>query len=350
MANASELIKLQDSEAVKNSFYRAPKISPTIVAHDTYIEVKTVDTSCKIQKIDETILGIIADFKFAPYWLIQQWFEDFGSNNSFYVVSDWISIGLVWVETSSMGVFIRPTKFLLDMFQIEKQFYEAIPFGLLNHTCSEEQIVFDIQMGNEHSELWQVIKNEELLPCYHPLNIQPQKDNGTIVIREGNFKANRFKPHELIQKDEDLKREIKSGQRYTSEFSDFSLFPIVYVDKDTGELITQTPDVLIPVPRKNGLAQSYAIELELSAKTPNKYIKIMQHYKDNLKFGKLMYLCGTKRIAKMVKDAFQAVKGLGTCELYLMPFAPPALRLENFSMADENDQANMIKLSIKVNK
>ena len=350
MSKATDLIKLQDSEAVKNSFYRAPKISPTIVAHQNYIEVKTVDTSCKIQKIEETVLGIIADFKFAPYWLIQQWFEDFGFTNSFYIVSDWISVGLVWVETSSMGVFIRPTKFLLDMFQIEKQFYEAIPFGLLNHTCSEEQIVFDMQMGNEHSELWQVIKNEDLLPCYHPLNFEPQKENGTIVIREGNFKANRFKPQELIQKDEDLKREIKSGQRYTSEFSDFSLFPIVYVEQDTGEVITQTPDVLVPVPRKNGLAQSYAIELELSAKTQDKYVKIMQHYKDNIKFGKLMYLCGTKRIANMVKTAFQTVKGLGTCELYLMPFTPPALRLENFSMADETDQANMIKLSIKVNK
>ena len=63
-----------------------------------------------------------------------------------------------------MGVFIRPTKFLFDLMEIDDTNYRDIPFGLLNHTCAEEQIVFDLSMGNDKSELWNLLKTEKLLP------------------------------------------------------------------------------------------------------------------------------------------------------------------------------------------
>jgi hypothetical protein len=349
MSKVVDLLKLQNAESMKNSFYRAPKLTPTIIQHEDKVEVRTADVKVYLEKIEETILGIIADFKFAPYWLIQQWYEDFEIYDSFERVSSWIAVGLTWIETSPLGIFIRPTKFLLDMFKIENQAYIDIPFGLLNHTCGEEQLVFDIQMGNPKSEMWYVIKDEETLPCYHPLNITPKHDEGTIIIREGNYKVNRYKPEELLQREEDLKREIKSGRRFTSEFNDFTLFPIVYVNEKE-EVIVKTPDLLVPIPRNNMLPKSYAIEIELSAKTADKYNDIMRQYKDNIKFGKLFYLCGNNRIARLIKDAFKEVKGLGTCELYILPFTPPALRLTDYSLQDEENQKSLIKLSINVSK
>lgn len=346
--NEQEILKLQDAEAVKNAFYRSPKLSPNILHNQTHITVKTMNMSTDIYKIEEIVLGIIADFKFAPYWLIQQWFEDFKRDDVFDKITEWLNVGLIWIESNALGVFIRPTKFLLDMYNIEDQAFIDISFGKLNHTCSEEQLIFDLQSGNPNSEMWQIISDEPvLMPCYHPLNIDVEDDTGTIAIRESAFFVNRYKPKEILEKDEDLMREIKSGARYTSEFEDFSLFPIVCIDdsKNNKEgLVVQTPDVIVPIPRQNKLAQSYAIEIELSAKTADKYDKILSHYKDNIKFGKLFYLCGNARIAKLIRDSFKNVKGLGTCQLYVVPFVSPAIQLISYSTKDTEAQRKLVDL------
>lgn len=339
----NDILKLQDSESVKNTFYRAPKVTPTIEHKTTHLEVRTIDDSATIDKLAEVILYNIAEFKFAPYWQVQQWFEAF-NEDYFKRISDWISVGLVWAETTTMGVFLRPTKLLLNMFKTEDQVYRQIPFGLLNHTCCEEQLMFDIMTGNSQSEMWQILHSDNVLPCYHPLNIQPENDSGTIAIREFNFKANRYNTAKLKEKEAELELDIKTGNAFTKEFEDFSLFPIVNYTDD-GQLITQTPDILVPIPRQNKLPMSYAIELELSSKTSAKYLQIMKNYKNNIKFGKLYYLCGNNRIMKMVKDAYDAVGGLGTCQLYIVPFVPPANRLSNYTSKDEHRQRIMLDLT-----
>ena len=344
----NDLLKLQDSETVKNTFYRAPKVTPTIENKHTYIEVRTVDDSAQIDKLAEVILYIISEFKFAPYWQVQQWFDAFDISY-FSIVKDWISVGLVWAETSTMGVFIRPTRLLLDMFKTEDKTYKQIPFGLLNHTCCEAQLMFDIMTGNNKSEMWQILKSDNILPCYHPLHIKPTEDTGTIVIREDSFKVNRYNVNELKKKEEDLEIDIRAGNAFTKEFEDFSLFPIVNYTDDN-QLITQTPDIIVPIPRQDSKPMSYAIELELSSKTAAKYLQIMKNYRNNIKFGKLYYLCGSSRIMKMVKDAYDSVGGLGTCELFIVPFIPPANRMSNYTAKDEHKQRIMLDLTgVKTN-
>jgi len=346
MSKTLDILAIQDKESVKNTYYRAPRNSPHIQRiSDSIIEVKTIDESAQIGKLEETILYIIASFKYSPFWLIQQWFTQFTNTNGFEEVSKWINIGLVWAETSSMGVFIRPTRFLLDMFKVEDTKFIEIPFGLLNHTCAEQQIVFDINMGNPQSELWLIIKDEETLPVYHPLGLKIENDRGTIAIREADFRIGfkRYKAEEVLKREEEIQYEINAGMKYTKEFSDFSRFPIVRIKPDTGELVTQTPDIIIPIPREKGKARSYAIEIELTPKSADKYIGILENYKDNIKFGKLFYLCGSLRIARYVKEAYKSIKGLGDCDLYLLPFIAPAQNLTNFSFEDETAQKELLK-------
>lgn len=344
-----DLLEIQDQEAVKNTYYRSPKVTPHITKFEDHLEIKTIENSTKIFKIDEVVLYIIATFKFTPVWLIKQWYEDF-SLDGYKTVETWISVGIVWAETSPMGVFIRPTKILFEMMDIDNQSYVNIPFGLLNHTCAEEQIVFDISMGNENSELWQLIKKEESLPCYHPLKIKTtEEDVGTIVIREEQFSVNHFKPNQILEKQDSLIDDIRTGKKFTLEFNDFTYFCLTNFTDD-GTLITQKPDLAIPIPRKEGKPQSYSIELELSAKTPQKYEQIMKNYQNNLIYGKLFYLCASTRIQKLVTDAYRTVGGLGTCRLFIVPFLPPAQRLSNFNLEDETMQKTMLKLSIKNSK
>ena len=343
-----KLLELQDQEAVKNSFYRYPRVSPHITQYEDHVEVKTIDKVANIYKIDEIVLYIIADFKWAPLWLIQQWYEDFNLDG-YKAVENWINVGITWAETSTNGVFIRPTKFLLDMMDIQDQRYAEIPFNLLNHTCAEEQIVFDISTGNPKSELWAAVKSDRKLPCYHPLKIKCANDNGAMVIREEHFKLNRFDPKQLEELQDKLKQSIQSKNPFTLEFNNFSLFPLVCYD-DKNNLVTQKPDVVMPIPRIDGTPQSYSIELELTAKSQDRYDKIMQNYKNNLIYGRLFYLCGNARIAKLVKTAYQNVGGLGTCRLFIIPFVAPAQRISNFNAEEEKAQKVMLKLTLKTTK
>ena len=85
------------------------------------------------------------------------------------------------------------------------------------------------------------------------------------------------------------------------------------------------------------------LEIELTPKAADKYIGILENYKDNIKFGKLFYLCGSLRIARYVKEAYKTIKGLGDCDLYLLPFTAPAQRLSNFSYEDEKSQELLLK-------
>lgn len=350
-----DILAMQNSEEVKNTFYRYPRITPHINKFTDHLEIKTIDDTAELYKIDEIVLFIISDFKFAPVWLIQQWYEDFGKNG-YDVVKNWIKVGICWAEANSMGVFIRPTKFLLDLMTVDNKEYVDIPFGLLNHTCAEEQIVFDVMMGNPKSELWYNIRqNDVLLPCYHPLKLQVPDDKGTIVIREEHFKVNHYKQDEIKAKQDELIRSLKSATTpYTLEFQaddkgNFPYFTLVGWTDDN-KMSTQKPDVVVPIPRVDGKPQSCSIELELTAKNPDKYDQIMKNYKNNLVFGKLFYLCGNSRIADLVITAYKKVGGLGSCRLFIVPYVSPAQRLSNYSIKDEETQKTMLKLTTTATK
>ncbi len=357
-----DLLKLQNNDSVKNSYYRAPKVAPNIqkMSSDCLI-VNTVSDVVEIRRLEEIILSIISDFKFVPYWIIQRWYIDMTGEHdrAMEVVSKLIKVGLVWAETSPTGVYIRPTRFLLDMFHEEFTNYIDIPYNTLTHTIAEQQMMFDVQAGNPNSELWQILEEEQtLLPCYHPLltdlnTNRPADEKGTIILRESQFRrGQRYKSEEkFIEEEQLIRNQIMAGKSFTEEFSNFSLFPIVSFNQNNNEkkkeLYIQSPDNIVPIPRKDGRAQSFAIEIEISAKDNTRYDYIMQSYKDNIKFGKVFYLCGNQRIARLVKDAYREIGGLGSCELYIIPYTPPSMELENFSYKDEIEQNVLFKSSME---
>lgn len=371
----TDLLEIQDQVAAKNTWYRAPKVAPSIqkISSSTF-RVRTVEDEVELGVLEEAILNVIVSFKFMPYWIVQRWFNQMNRNpnkNAGDEIKKWVRIGLVWVETSTTGVYLRPTRFLLDMFKEKQTNYSEIPYNTLTHTISEAQLYFDLTVGNPRSEMWQIVKNEETLPRYHPLLVDlnenhPPNESGTIVIREADFRKNfkSYKPKQLQENEELIKSQIRSGKRYTEELTNFSLFPIVQPNiqnsEKKGEIYTQNPDLIVPLPRKHitnengevvelGRPQSYAIEIELSPKTADRYNDIMIAYKNNIKFGKLFYLCSSQRIARLVKESFQNVKGLGTCELYILPFEVPSMDVENFSREAERLQMELVKDSLKNN-
>ena len=317
-------LEIQDQENVKNTYYRAPKVIPNIKKEsDEYITIYNEEESVDLTNLEEAIFYILVLFKFIPLWLLEQWAE-----LSLETLLKYRDLGLVWFEETSMGVFLRPTRWLLDLYEVEDTRYIDIPFGLLNHTCAEEQLMFDITTGNPNSELWELIKGEKLLPRYHPLGIQPKNESGSIIIREQDFRIGfrRYQERELLEREEKIINQIKAGIEVTDEFSNFSMFPII--SSRDNKIVTQTPDLLIPIFRDKGKAKSYAIEIELSIK--QSYEHILENYKDNNKFGSLFYLVGNHQIANKIKKAYTKLGGLGSCELFLLPYQAPAQKLEYY--------------------
>lgn len=334
MKSQLELLEIQDQEAVRNTYYRYPKVTPHINMYHDHLEIKTIDDCAEIHKIDEVVLYIVARFRWVPAWLAQQWFEVYNING-YDRIEQWIRVGLVWAQTGSTGVFIRPTYFLFNLMDIKETNYTDIPFNLLNHTCAEMQIVFDVMIGNPKSEIWYFIQNSPCLPTYHPLKIQPVNDGGVPILVEEEYKSS-IDPVKVREEQDKLIRSIKSGSRFTAEFQDYSLFTLATEDNSKSGIYTQRPDLVIPAFRtEDGKPQSWAIEMELSSKMGYRYDKIMQSYRNNLIYGYVLYLCGNNRIVEQVKKAYKEADGLGTCRLFVAPWTAPAQRITNYSAKEE---------------
>lgn len=350
--NELEELTLQNREAALNTFYRYPRVEPDIIKANPQKgimkpEVRTINGRLILEKIDEVSLYILCEFKFIPIWLLEQWYDIYYPKEQqwgYKTIQNWIMSGLAWCEPTSLGVYLRPTIFLLNVIYDEddgdKKFI-GLPFNLMNHTCSEMQIMFDIMMGNPQSEFWHECKNYILgnnnikLPGYHPLHVGDGDINdkeGTIIISESRFKPNRFEPSELIIGHDLIKEEIKTKTQFTSEFNDWQLFTLSCGYDEKGKLETQRPDLAIPIPRIEGKPQSIAIEMELTAKDSKRYNKIMEHYKNNNIYGCVAYLCGSPYIAQLVRKALFDIGGLGTCKLWVIDYKPPAQLLSDFSL------------------
>ena len=117
-----EEISIQDVSSDLNTYYKAPKISPSIKKIDDYsLSIKTINDECIINRLEEVILMIIADFKFSPIWLVKQWFDSQSTVQGIAdeTIDNWIKTGMVWTECSATGVYLRPTRFLLESFHEE---------------------------------------------------------------------------------------------------------------------------------------------------------------------------------------------------------------------------------------
>lgn len=343
-----DLLEIQDQDAVKNTYYRYPKVTPHIVKYADRVEVKTIDNIVSLNKLDEVCLYIIARFKWAPAWLIQQWFEVY-SLDGYAQIERWIKVGITWVEASAMGVHIRPTYFLFEMLDIKDIEWSEVPFNLYNHTCAEMQIVFDVMMGNPKSEIWQFIKNSDCLPTYHPLGLKIINDSGVPIFMEDEYKRS-FNPEHTKEAQDNLIQSIRMKRKFTEEFNNPGLFTLTSSEYSgngkKGEGVSyKRPDLVIPAFRTpDGKAQSWAIEMELTKKW--KYDKIMELYKNNLVYGYVLYLCGNNSIVEKVKKAYKDVGGLGTCRLFVAPWKAPAQRITNYSREDEKAIKILLKSSI----
>lgn len=318
--------------AEKNTWERKNNVVPNIIKNDNYIVIRTDEEDVYLTKFEETILEIILSFTFSPVWLVKQWLGEniISDETEDDTIVSWINSGLIWSQNSVTGEYLRPTYLLFKLFDRKQEAFTDIPYNQLTHTISEQEISFSVMSGSSKSPINKAFSNM-YLPKFSPLGIEGNT-NGTNIIREGEFRSVSLFMQKSIPEIEEIEfnieQMISEGKEVTPEFDDFKNFVLVNKQNNTGELKKDyrfhIPDLIIPILRTEGKANSISIEVELTDKRLNRYIDTLEKYKDNKKFGSLVWLTPSKSINKNLREAFKQVGGLGDTKMYIYEFEIPS--------------------------
>ena len=336
MANIEvEYLASLAKNASLNTWKNYHKTFPNIIKNNNCIIVKTDQYEVQINRFEEAIFSIILDFLFCPVWLIKQWLdlnEVLNNKTTNDTIISWINIGLVWNQESVTGSFLRPTYLLFKLFNKSLVSFTDIPFNQLTHTISEESVMFEIMTGNNQINK---VFNEILLPRFSPLGFNIISNNifkGTNIISESDFKSQLLlqnKSIPIIEETESLiKQQIIDKKSITEELKDFTKFVIAKKKDNTGiigkDFDFHTPDLIIPIPRNKGKAQSIAIEVELSNKSLNRYEHTLEKYKNNNRFKSLIWFSNNGKITQNLRKAYINVKELGDTTMLIYEYVIPS--------------------------
>lgn len=319
-----------NKKAEVNTWERYNKVSPIITKDEYFVQLKTDNCEVNISNLEESILSIILNFTFCPVWLV----KTFLKNRKYQltesvedIINSWIDIGLLWLESSVTGSYLRPTYLLYDIFNEIPLKYSEIPFNQLTHTISEQKFMFEILTGDNDNF---VNKNFSriYIPKFSALGFK--NPLGTNIISERQFKPSLFKNSKEIKSSEnEIIEQIRQGKNITKEFEDFSKFAIVKkksdTDNDKKDYEFHIPDLIIPIPRKNGAPQSIAIEVEITDKKIKRYISTLNMYKNNNRFKYCIWYCANNNIISNLTKAFNEIEGLGNVRMALHPFDVPTV-------------------------
>lgn len=320
--------------AEKNTWERRSNTVPSIVKNENYLTLRTDTEDVHISSFEECVLQVIAGFTFCPAWLVEQWLGEkhvVGDKTEKEVIISWIRSGIVWIQNSVTGEYLRPTNLLFRLFGKPEPKFTDIPYNQLTHTVSEQEVCFSVMSGRPSSPL---VKNFEgvFMPKYSPLGIQGDTGRGTNIIREAEFRSMSVFMKKSIPEIEDIESRIKGmierGESVTPEFEDFKNFIIIKKQDNTGVLKQDyrfhIPDLIIPILRTEGRANSISIEIELSDKKLNRYIDTLQKYRDNNRFGHLVWLTQSESINRSLRQAYKEVGGLGHTQMHIYEFSVPS--------------------------
>lgn len=335
---------------------------------NSIIEVIVQNESLKIDYFIECIFETICEFSYIPVWFLKQKYienenieldfeSDIETNKKILdFIDKTINFNLLYIESLANGDFLRPTQYLYEFMNSPYKKYKAIPFNMISHDVSKMEIYLDCLLGknNEINEIIKELKISDSM-LYPPKDIFKIRNNKEIndlnkkTIKlfndqtDGNIKIqNLNEKHstgfkcvdekmikisgdntELISHiNHEIKQGIRNGERETYELKDYSGF-FAHVETPNGYVL-QFPDLIIPVKRgEKGYPKSIAIEMELTAKGYDHYPKNLIKYKNNIKFGAVVWFCGDKKVKQNLINAYKEIGGTGFTQTYIFDYIAP---------------------------
>lgn len=297
---------------------------------------------------DEIVLYIIAKYRFCPVWLARQWYESnnrgvtLGQDTYKEKLRSFINFGLIYEFPSSVSVFLMPTDKLASLFNIKLGVFADPPYNTLTHTISEEQVMWEFMSGHHPS-----LNTLPHFPYISEFGLG-EYEKGAKILPEIDYsvKNSYLKKNitEFNDREARLTQEMLEGKLITSvDIVENHL--AIYKKVDSDEYDVKVPDLVMLAPRemKDGIAVpcSTAIEVELTNKRKDDYVRLLDLYWDNLKYGHCLYLVSNSKIKDNIINAVEQIydkhqkDGVEQlCEFEVREFIPPSNEQEMIGVYD----------------
>ena len=290
----------------------------------------------------ESLLSVLVDYNYLPKSFVLDFLKDLDyiSIKGTSILCNMIDLGMVWVDRHRTGDFIRPTLFTYKLFGKENPEYRELNYSQIKHDMAISKVMLEVMTENPNNLVTKYFKDiiqtrESNLIGKYKVKYQ----NGIKIISEkdydGLYGSLSLDAIVVQEKEQQIFKEIKSGIRETLEFREPGCFPIVKIRKDKMDsqkaidsYYMIKPDITVPIHRDSyGEPQSISIEVELSMKSEIRYHHILGMYKNNNKYGVLIYYCASQKIIdrlnKVLNEKFEG--NLGTCAHRFVLWSPPKL-------------------------
>lgn len=303
----------------------------------TLLKIRTLDGEVRFSYNDEPFLYVLCTYGYMPMWFVKQMYET-QSHYSSELVSELIQgmfeTGLAYGEATQFGMYLRPTRRLTTLMNLPSAEYKAIPMYTSLHDLSAAQFMWMIMAGTHY-----ILDDEAVFP--QGLELEPRKsmlglipgisiqteflssspNRGLQIYSESATKWPGMNTEYGKQKFESINAKIRREiveERYSGwdspelknlEFLCETGARLVEDEYGTAhkEWLYHVPDLMIPLPRKNGAPQSIAVEMELSNKRQVGYEETVLRYADSIKFGKVLWMCESHATKVNLMKAWNAI-------------------------------------------
>lgn len=336
---ANQIKNLNENE-IYNTWYLSSNITPVFVVEDGTLVIKTIDKQIEIGKTLECLLRALCVFSYCPIWYFQNQIDtkDFDNENWIY---DLISLNIVFAENLTNGVFLRPTKNLYRLFREPPKPYKTIPYNMLTHDMSKFDIFFQCLNGVQKDIINIIeargIKNliyENELLCHDNIDCSVMglldenytdlaTYNSIKILDESNIKIHKSNTDRIKEVESLIINDMRKGKIETYELTDYSALFASNVDCNK-EIVLQFPDLIIPIKRNKDLSpNSIAIEVEITCKGYDHYLQNLAKYKNNLKYGVVIWFVNDIRTKTRIYQAYKAIGGTGYTKTYIINYVTP---------------------------
>lgn len=341
--NALKINKANESE-IYNTWYLSSNITPSFVIEDGVIIAKTIEKEIIIDKTLECLLRTLCIFSYCPIW----YFENQMSDKKYVENEDWLydlmSLNIIFAENLTNGVFLRPTANLYRLFKEPYKPYKTIPYNMLTHDMSKFDIYFQCLYGCQ-KDIIGILKDRKITDKIYNAGLicsNANRDYSVIemfegddgnydleefdsikIIDESNIKIHKSNIERITHIENLIIEDMRKGKIETYELLNYDALFASNVNCNK-EIVLQFPDLIIPIKRNSDFSpNSIAIEVEITCKGYDHYLQNVAKYKNNLKYGVVIWFVNDIRTKARIYQAYKEIGGTGYTQTYILNYTTP---------------------------
>lgn len=339
--NTAELIARINNKEIYNSLYLGSQIVPSFLIGDNNIVIKTIDEEIQIDNVTECFLRTLCQFTFSPVWYFKNILEDVYNDGQ--IIKDLLSVNMVFIDNTTNGAFLRPTKNLYKLFSLPVKKSGIIPYNMLTHEMSKFDIYYKVMRGCCDEINNYLLDNHITNLLYKPSTVTKQESDEyavldlidgnernekklfpSLIIDEENIKVDKKNIEKITNVENVIIDELRRNERETSELKNHSMLFLENVKCQSDNFLVKFPDLIIPMKRSSDLSpNTIGIELELTCKSQEHYDNAILISKNNLKYGAVIWFVNDFKTKAKLYQALKNNGGSGSCKNIIFDYTVP---------------------------